>query len=81
MFHFRCFQVLKLFAGAVANGRAKFEATPKGPEKPSRFLGSRSQTNSPMLPVKTPKVQTAAFKDSNDSSDKVGSTYRNHGHL
>ena len=52
-----------LFAGAVANGRAKFEGTPKGPEKPSRFFGSRSRTNSPMLPVKTPKVPAAALKD------------------
>ena len=46
--------------GAVANGRAKFEQQSKeqkvSPEKPSRFFGSRSRTNSPMLPVKTPKV-------------------------
>lgn len=50
--------------GAVANGRAKFESTPKAsPEKPSRFFGSRSRTNSPMLPVKTPKVPISALKD------------------
>ena len=64
----------KTFTGAVANGRAKFEATPKGPEKPSRFFGSRSRTNSPMLPVKTPKVPTAAFKDSKGGSDKGGNS-------
>ena len=61
------------FLGAVANGRAKFEAqsstpttndkqvptqTKVSPEKPMRFFGSRSRTNSPMLPVKTPKVPT-----------------------
>ena len=69
------------FTGAVANGRAKFEADPKkeakepkGPEKPSRFFGSRSRTNSPMLPVKTPKVPTAAFKDSKASADKGGNS-------
>eukprot|EP00095_Tigriopus_kingsejongensis_P005870 maker-scaffold38_size502422-snap-gene-2.17 protein:Tk05870 transcript:maker-scaffold38_size502422-snap-gene-2.17-mRNA-1 annotation:"f-box lrr-repeat protein 16" len=45
--------------GAVANGRAKFEANTQknaSPEKPMRFFTSRSRTNSPLLPVKTPKV-------------------------
>jgi len=55
--------------GAVANGRAKFEATPKGPEKPSRFFGSRSRTNSPMLPVKTPKVPDLKAKDSKANNE------------
>ena len=57
------------FLGAVANGRAKFEATPKGPEKPSRFFGSRSRTNSPMLPVKTPKVPDLKAKDSKANNE------------
>ena len=64
----------------MANGRAKFETTPKvSPdkpiEKPSRFFGSRSRTNSPMLPVKTPKVPTtSASKDlKNGNGDKKDS--------
>ena len=47
-------------SGAVANGRAKFEANAGGgsptPEKPLRFMQPRSRQGSPMLPVKTPKV-------------------------
>ena len=68
------------FSGAVANGRAKFETTNTqknvSPEKPSRFFGSRSRTNSPMLPVKTPKVPASALKDlknGNGNSDKKDS--------
>ena len=63
----------------MANGRAKFETTPKvSPdkpiEKPSRFFGSRSRTNSPMLPVKTPKVPASASKDlKNGNGDKKDS--------
>jgi hypothetical protein len=62
-------QLFDFFLGAVANGRAKFEATPKGPEKPSRFFGSRSRTNSPMLPVKTPKVPDLKAKDSKANNE------------
>ena len=59
-----------IIAGAVANGRAKFEApnNKASPEKPMRFFGSRSRTNSPMLPVKTPKVPTSANKKDKESN-------------
>ena len=61
---------LGILSGAVANGRAKFETPPKvSPEKPSRFFGSRSRTNSPMLPVKTPKVPASALKDLKNGND------------
>ena len=33
-----------------------------------RFFGSRSRTNSPMLPVKTPKVPTSASKKDKDNN-------------
>ena len=40
-----------------------------------RFFGSRSRTNSPMLPVKTPKVPTAATKkDKEGNNETHGST-------
>ena len=55
------------FVGAVANGRAKFEAQKVSPEKPIRFFGSRSRTNSPMLPVRTPKVPTLPGPGQNGS--------------
>ena len=67
----------------MANGRAKFETTPKvSPdkpiEKPSRFFGSRSRTNSPMLPVKTPKVPTTSaskdLKNGNNGDNKKDSS-------
>ena len=74
--HFPEIQIfLFYFAGAVANGRAKFESTPKAsPEKPSRFFGSRSRTNSPMLPVKTPKVPISALKDLKSNLERKKST-------
>ena len=63
--------ITRLFSGAVANGRAKFEAVSGSQpsaatsgssapsEKPLRFFSSsRSRGNSPLLPVKTPKVPT-----------------------
>ena len=56
-----------MIAGAVANGRAKFEAQKVSPEKPIRFFGSRSRTNSPMLPVKTPKVPNIAGQNSSNN--------------
>ena len=65
-----------MFVGAVANGRAKFEVqnSKSSPEKPMRFFGSRSRTNSPMLPVKTPKVPTSASKkDKENNSESSGS--------
>ena len=65
-----------MFLGAVANGRAKFEVqnSKSSPEKPMRFFGSRSRTNSPMLPVKTPKVPTSASKkDKESNSESSGS--------
>ena len=80
------------FVGAVANGRAKFEAQTSqspainsekinagqrvSPEKPMRFFGSRSRTNSPMLPVKTPKVPTTtpSKKQQEDSKLKDNKT-------
>ena len=78
------FMINNLISGAVANGRAKFEAqttnsaqscnSEKGntqkisPEKPLRFFGSRSRTNSPMLPVKTPKVPTSVVIKKDDSA-------------
>ena len=59
----------------MANGRAKFESQPKAsPEKPSRFFGSRSRTNSPMLPVKTPKVPISAIKDLKSNLERKKST-------
>ena len=66
-----------VISGAVANGRAKFEVhnNKASPEKPMRFFGSRSRTNSPMLPVKTPKVPTAANKkDKENSGDSSGNS-------
>ena len=40
-----------------------------------RFFGSRSRTNSPMLPVKTPKVPTSASKkDKENNSEPSGSS-------
>ena len=43
-----------------------------------RFFGSRSRTNSPMLPVKTPKVPTAANKkDKENSGGENGSDKKN----
>jgi hypothetical protein len=66
------------FSGAVANGRAKFEAQKVSPEKPIRFFGSRSRTNSPMLPVKTPKVPpTTGQNGSGDGASKTGLTTTN----
>ena len=61
-----------LITGAVANGRAKFEAqNPKpGPDKPIRFFGSRSRTNSPMLPVKTPKVPPLPAAQNGSTPDR-----------
>merc|ERR1719367_2155863 len=58
--------------GAVANGRAKFEVqnSKSSPEKPMRFFGSRSRTNSPMLPVKTPKVPTSASKKDKENNSE-----------
>eukprot|EP00096_Caligus_rogercresseyi_P012956 TRINITY_DN5621_c0_g1_i1.p1 TRINITY_DN5621_c0_g1~~TRINITY_DN5621_c0_g1_i1.p1 ORF type:complete len:662 (-),score=166.58 TRINITY_DN5621_c0_g1_i1:68-2053(-) len=56
--------------GAVANGRAKFEAAnnqggiKSSPDKPMRFFGSRNRTHSPILPVKSPKVPTLAKNSS-----------------
>ena len=63
----------QLFVGAVANGRAKFEAqtnSKPSPEKPMRFFGSRSRTNSPMLPVKTPKVPTKSETKKDTPDDR-----------
>ncbi|CAB4066263.1 FBXL16 [Lepeophtheirus salmonis] len=65
--------------GAVANGRAKFEAgnnqsqvgIKPSPEKPMRFFGSRNRTHSPILPVKSPKVPTSSSFKTNES---VGQT-------
>ena len=38
-----------------------------------RFFGSRSRTNSPMLPVKTPKVPTSANKkDKENNAESSG---------
>jgi hypothetical protein len=65
-FHFKNF-LFFYFVGAVANGRAKFEAQKVSPEKPIRFFGSRSRTNSPMLPVRTPKVPTLPGPGQNGS--------------
>ena len=61
-----------MFIGAVANGRAKFEVqnSKSSPEKPMRFFGSRSRTNSPMLPVKTPKVPSSATKKNKENNSE-----------
>jgi hypothetical protein len=67
---------MNLVSGAVANGRAKFEAVaathqsvPPGggsESKPLRFFSSsKSRGNSPLLPVKTPKVPSNANANTN----------------
>ena len=64
--------IVFVFLGAVANGRAKFEVqnSKSSPEKPMRFFGSRSRTNSPMLPVKTPKVPSSATKKDKENNSE-----------
>ena len=47
-----------------------------------RFFGSRSRTNSPMLPVRTPKVPTTANKkDKENSNESPGGSDKKNGSI
>jgi hypothetical protein len=84
------FEFCVLLSGAVANGRAKFEANASSggsgaagtaiPEKPLRFFQSRSRQGSPMLPVKTPKVPPVTTTTTTTTTTTSEKTTQQGGH-